>query len=367
MKDFTTLQVVWFVLIGVLWIGYLVLEGFDFGVGMLIRAVAKDDTEKRMVLHSIGPFWDGNEVWLLTAGGATFAAFPEWYATLFSGAYLALFLVLAGLIVRGVSFEFWGKDDRPGWRATWEWALIVGSAIPALLWGVAWANIVSGMPIGPDKEFTGNLFDLLGPYALLGGLTTLLLFLAHGAVFLSLRTDGAVHDRADALARRFMPGAAVVTIAFFIWTLINQADSGGVEWFAALCAVISSAGVLVAVVFVRRSTAVTFGFTAAAIAFWVIAVFADLFPNVLVSSTNSAYDITLNAAASTNYTLKVMTVVAVLFVPIVLLYQGWTYWVFRARLSREDFEDIPKPFGLDRSQAAGTGSDDKQDPNPAGA
>ena len=202
MKDYTTLQVIWFLLISLLWLGYFVLEGFDFGVGMLMRVVGRTEAERRAVLHSIGPLWDGNEVWLLVAGGATFAAFPQWYATLFSGFYLALFLILVALIVRNVAFEFWGKGDSKQWRARWEWAIVAGSFVPALLWGVGWANIVHGVPIDAHGEYTGTLFTLLNPYALLGGLATLALFVTHGAIFLSLRTTGDVEQRARAVAAR---------------------------------------------------------------------------------------------------------------------------------------------------------------------
>ena len=208
MDDYTTLQAIWFLLISVLWLGYFVLEGFDFGVGMLMRVVGRNEAERRAVLHSIGPVWDGNEVWLLVAGGATFAAFPQWYATLFSGFYLALFLILVALIVRNVAFEFWGKGDSEQWRTRWEWAIIVGSFLPALLWGVGWANIVHGVPIDAHGEYTGTLFTLLNPYALLGGLATLSLFLAHGAIFLSLRTTAEVEQRARAVAARVAPLAA---------------------------------------------------------------------------------------------------------------------------------------------------------------
>jgi cytochrome bd ubiquinol oxidase subunit II len=200
MRDYTTLQVIWFLLISVLWLGYFVLEGFDFGVGMLMRVVGRTESERRAVLHSIGPLWDGNEVWLLVAGGATFAAFPQWYATLFSGFYLALFLILVALIVRNVAFEFWGKGDNERWRTRWEWAIMAGSFLPALLWGVGWANIVHGVPIDAHGEYTGTLFTLLKPYALLGGLATLTLFLTHGAIFLSLRTTAEVEQRARAVA-----------------------------------------------------------------------------------------------------------------------------------------------------------------------
>ena len=210
MEEFTTLQVVWFVLISVLWIGYFILEGFDFGVGILMKTLGRDENEKRAILHTIGPVWDGNEVWLLVAGGATFAAFPEWYATLFSGFYLALFVILVALIVRNVGFEFWGKRDSKAWRNGWEWCIMLGSAVPALLWGVAWANIIGGTPINAEAEFTGNFFSLLSAYTLLGGLATLAVFFAHGAIFLEMRTEGVINQRVRAVAAKAIPVALVV-------------------------------------------------------------------------------------------------------------------------------------------------------------
>ncbi|HWV84427.1 MAG TPA: cytochrome d ubiquinol oxidase subunit II [Capillimicrobium sp.] len=324
--EYTTLETVWFVLIGVLWTGYLVLEGFDFGVGMLLRTVGRTKEERRMVLRSIGPLWDGNEVWLLVAGGATFAAFPLWYATLFSGAYLALFLVLLSLIVRNVALEFWGKHDDDTWRARWEWAAIIGSALPAVLWGVAWANIIHGIPIGADGNATGELWDLLGPYALLGGVATLLLFLAHGATFLTLKTSGPVEERARAVRRWAGPAAVVALGAWVAWTLI---DGAGV----ATAVLMVGAVALLAIASALRAGGWSFGATAGAIGLLVAGWFTQLFPHVLISSTDPAYSITLHQAASGDYTLKVMTGVAVVLVPIVLLYQGWTYWVFRKRLT----------------------------------
>jgi len=324
----TTLETVWFVLIAVLWTGYLILEGFDFGVGALLRTVGRSRAERRMVIRSIGPVWDANEVWLLVAGGATFAAFPGWYATLFSGAYLALFLILLALIIRGVAFEFWGKSDDPRWRATWEWAAVIGSALPALLWGVAWANIVRGIPIDRTGEPTGTLFDLLGPYALLGGVATLLLFLAHGATFLDLKCSGDVVARAHAVRRVVAPAAAVALGGWAVWTIADGAKTSTTALLAGAVALLAAAALL-------RSTAWAFAATAVAIALLVASWFAELFPHALISSTNPAYSLTLHDAASSPYTLKVMTIVAVLFVPIVLLYQGWTYWVFRQRLTLE--------------------------------
>jgi cytochrome d ubiquinol oxidase subunit II len=345
--DPTTLETIWFLLICVLWIGYFVLEGFDFGVGVLTRVVARDRAERRMLLHSIGPFWDGNEVWLLVAGGATFAAFPGWYASLFSGAYLALFVILAALILRGVSFEFWGKHDAPRWRALWEWALIGGSLVPALLWGVAWANIVRGLPLNANHDMTGSFFDLLSPYALLGGVMSLTLFTLHGALFLTLRTDGAVAARAATVARRMAPVCVVAVAAFLGWTLAEQGGRGGVEWLSALLAVAAVAlAAAVPLLLARERGGWAFGLSAATIALAFCALFADLFPNALPSTTSAANDLTLAAAASTPYTLKVMTVVAVLLVPVVLVYQAWTYWVFRARLGKADFEELHGPVDI---------------------
>ena len=346
MDDTTTLQAIWFLLICVLWLGYFVLEGFDFGVGMLVRRVGRTDAERRAVIHTIGPVWDGNEVWLIVAGGATFAAFPQWYATLFSGFYLALFLILGALIVRGVAFELWGKRDDRRWRTGWEWALIVGSALPALLWGVAWANIVHGVPIDGTGEFTGNLLDLLGPYALLGGLTSLTLFLAHGAIFLALRTKGELESRAREIAVRTTPVAAVVTLAFLAWTLVDQGDRGGVEVASAVLAVVAGLAVVAAAVLVRRGAGRAFAATTGAIVALFSALFVDLYPNAMVSSTDRAFDLSLADAASSSYTLKVMTVVAVALLPFVLLYQAWTYWVFRHRVGAEDFGEVRTPLDL---------------------
>ncbi len=344
-SDPSFLQILWFILIGVLWAGYFVLEGFDFGVGMLVRGLGRDQVEKRMIIHTIGPVWDGNEVWLIVAGGATFAAFPQWYATLFSGFYLPLFLILVGLIVRNVSFEFWGKGESDRWRRNWEWAMTVGSAVPALLWGVAWANIVHGVPIDAHKEFTGSLLDLLHPYALLGGVATLLIFLAHGSVFLTLRTEGEVGERARAIAGRVMPPAAAAGVAFLVWTV--AAHRGGVDVASALIAAVAAVLLVGAVAMVRRDRpGWAFAATAGAIAFFFVSLFVDLFPHTMVSSTSSAFDMTLNASASSSYSLTVMTVVAALLVPVVLIYQGWTYWVFRARVSAEDFGDVHSPLDL---------------------
>ena len=356
MDDPTTLQAIWFLLICVLWLGYFVLEGFDFGVGMLVRRVGRTDAERRAVIHTIGPVWDGNEVWLIVAGGATFAAFPQWYATLFSGFYLALFLILGALIVRGVAFELGGTRDERRWRTGWEWALIVGSALPALLWGVAWANIVHGVPIDRSGEFTGDLLDLLGPYALLGGLSTLVLFVAHGAIFLALRTKAELEVRARAIAVRLTPVAAIVTVAFLAWTIVDQGDRGGVEVASAALAVVAGLVIVAAAFLVRRDQRWAFAATTGAIVAFFAALFVDLYPNAMVSSTDEAFDLGLADAASSDYTLKVMTVVAVVLLPFVLLYQAWTYWVFRHRVGAEDFGDVRSPLDLLERRAGQSGA-----------
>jgi cytochrome d ubiquinol oxidase subunit II len=346
MRDPNFLQTLWFVLISILWIGYFVLEGFDFGVGMLLGLLGSDRTEKRMIIHSIGPVWDGNEVWLLTAGGATFAAFPGWYASLFSGFYIALFLILAALIVRGVSFEFWGKEDSPRWRATWEWAAAIGSFLAALLWGVGWADIVHGVPMNAAHDVTASLWDLLHPYALLGGLTTLALFLSHGAIFLSLRTTGELVRRSRAVARAASAATVALMTAFLIWTTIDQ-SGGGVK---AAALVLSVGAVLLAAavpaMLSRERDGRAFALSAGAIALLFASLFVSLFPLALPSTTSHPFDLSLAAASSTHYTQTVMTVVAVVMVPIVLAYQGWTYWVFRHRLGRDDFEGTPTPLAV---------------------
>jgi cytochrome d ubiquinol oxidase subunit II len=323
------LTTVWFILIAVLWIGYFTLEGFDFGVGMLLPILAHDDRERRVLINTIGPVWDGNEVWLLVAGGATFAAFPNWYATLFSGFYLPLLLILLALIVRGVAFEYRAKRHRDEWRRGWDAAIIIGSFVPALLWGVAFANILRGVPIDADMNYTGGFFNLLNPYALLGGLTTLLLFLTHGAMYVALKTDGPIRVRARGLAVKVGLGAAVVAVVFLLWTQLMTGNVGSAVFFV-LAAVSLLAG-LAAVLKIREGWG--FAGTFVCIALAVAGLFVALFPDVMPSSTSEAYNLTTANASSTHYTLTVMTVVAVLITPFVLAYQAWTYWVFRQRIS----------------------------------
>ena len=341
------LQTLWFGLIAVLWIGYFILEGFDFGVGTLLPFLGRDDRDRRVMINTIGPVWDGNEVWLIVAGGATFAAFPGWYATLFSGFYLALFVILVALIVRGVAFEYRGKHDSPRWKAWWDRAIIVGSALPALLWGVTFANIVHGVPIDRAGEYTGNFFTLLNPYALFAGITSLALFTLHGAVFLTIRTKGELVERARDAARKLSLAAAVLVFAFLAWTYANAVsahDKGIVPGVIPLSAV----GLVIAVPFIVRagSDGLAFGATTLTIGLMTATIFLNLYPRVMVSSTNTAYDLTVWNSSSSHYTLAVMTVVGLSLLPCVLVYQAWTYYVFRHRIGRDDVGPVRSPIDI---------------------
>ena len=333
------LTTIWFTLIAVLWIGYFTLEGFDFGVGMLLPFLSHSETERRVLINTIGPVWDGNEVWVLVAGGATFAAFPEWYATLFSGFYLPLLLILVALIVRGVAFEYRAKRDSDRWRAGWDKAIFWGSAVPAVLWGVAFANILRGVPIDADLEYTGGFFTLLNPYALLGGVTTLLLFLTHGAFFIALKTDGRLRGAAALRAESLGLAAAAAALAFLGWTQVDTGNVGSAVLF------VVAAAALVAGVWASKQNREGWAFlgTFVAIGVAVAGLFVALFPDVMPTSLAGGVGLTTTNAAATAYTLKVMTIVAVIFTPVVLLYQGWTYWVFRQRIAVHHIPGGPTP------------------------
>ena len=326
---------VWFVLIAVLWVGYFFLEGFDFGIGVLTKLLARDRREKRVLINTIGPVWDGNEVWLLSAGGATFAAFPEWYATLFSGFYLPLLVILVCLIVRGVAFEYRAKRNEEKWQRNWEQAIFWTSLLPAVLWGVAFGNIVHGVKIDAHKEYVGTLFDLLNPYAILGGLVTLTLFTFHGAVFASLKTLGDIRERARRMATVLGLVTAVLAVGFLSWTQVDKGD--GSSLIAMIVAVVALVAALIANQLGREGWA--FGFSGVTIAAAVAMLFLTLFPNVMPSTLNESWSLTVSNASSSPYTLKIMTWCAGIATPIVLLYQGWTYWVFRKRIGTQHIAD----------------------------
>ncbi|WP_353827969.1 cytochrome d ubiquinol oxidase subunit II [Agromyces sp. SYSU T0242] len=328
------LAVLWFWIVAFLFVGYFVLDGFDFGVGMSLPFLGRDDTDRRVLINTIGPVWDLNETWVIVAGAAMFAAFPEWYATLFSGFYLALLLILLALIVRGVSFEYRHQRPEAEWKRRFDWMLIVGSAVPALLWGVAFANVVQGVPLDADHNYTGTLFDLLNPYALLGGLTTLLLFFTHGVVFVALKTDGDIRRRARRLAARAGLLTIVVAASFLVWTGLAH----GTEWFWGLAAVAALALIGAWLANGRGAERVAFTLMAATIGAAVFALFAALFPEVMPASNDPANSLTIANASSTPYTLTVMSWTALVFLPLILLYQGWTYWVFRKRITRQTID-----------------------------
>ncbi|MGQ4616793.1 cytochrome d ubiquinol oxidase subunit II [Nocardia sp. R7R-8] len=335
-----SLQEIWFVLIGALFTGYFVLEGFDFGVGMLMPVLGKgSDRRRRVVLNTIGPVWDANEVWLITAGAAMFAAFPEWYASLFSGFYLALLLVLVALILRICAIEYRGKIDDPRWRARCDIGIGIGSWVPALAWGWLFANVVHGVPLNEKKQIAGSVADLFGPYALLGGLATGLLFALHGAMFLVLKTAGEVRDDARRTARLLLAPTVVVVGGFGLWTQL--AHGTGWTWIPLALAVLGLVGAAAADLAQRDGWAFTG--TTVTVAAATALLFGSLFPAVLPSTIDAAFDLTIHNASSTPYTLKVMSWAAALITPVVLVYQGWTYWVFRKRIT---VEQIPPPVGL---------------------
>ncbi|MFC4947582.1 cytochrome d ubiquinol oxidase subunit II [Pseudonocardia sp. GCM10023141] len=324
------LPTIWFVAIAVLWTGYFVLEGFDFGVGILLPVLGRDDTDRRVMINAIGPVWDGNEVWLITAVSAMFAAFPAWYGATLSGFYVPVLLIVLALIGRGVAFEYRGKGDGATWKARWDAAIVVGSAVPAFLWGLVFANILRGVELGADGVVRSSLLDLLNPYALLGGLTTLALFTLHGAFFLGLKTDGPVRRRALRTARRVAPVATAAVFAFLVWT---QAERG-LSWVAIAVGLAVTALLAAAVFAGRRREGWAFAATAVAIATFGVAVFGSLFPTLLPSTAGAAFDLTVTSAASGPYALGVMSVVGAVFLPLVIGYQSWSYWVFRRRVTR---------------------------------
>ncbi len=327
---------IWFLIIAFLFIGYFILEGFDFGVGILLPFVAKNDTERRMIINTIGPHWDGNEVWLITAGGALFAAFPHWYATLFSGFYIALFLLLAALILRGVAFEFRSKDENPKWRTFWDWMIFIGSFLPALLWGVALTNFIGGVPIGENFQYVGNFWDLINIYSIIGGLVSLTGFLLQGAIFLTLKLEKPFATRINKIARKIWIPNMIVIILFVIQTyfftdILDQIGvNPGVIPIAAILSLFS-VGWLV----YQNQDGWAFFMNCLTILFSTSTIFKILYPRVMVSNISPEFNLTIFNSASSPYTLKVMSIIALIFVPIVIGYQIWTYWVFRHRVTRD--------------------------------
>ena len=333
------LNTLWFILIAVLFIGYFVLEGFDLGVGMLLPFLGKDDAQRRMIINTIGPHWDGNEVWLITAGGAMFAAFPGWYASLFSGFYIALFLMLIALIFRGIALEFRSQDENPRWRSFWDWAICIGSFVPSLLWGVAFANFLRGVPINANQIYVGTFWDLINLYAILAGLVTLFGFLFNGALYLSMKSSDPVKSMAEKVAKPifYLTGVAflAVTVATYFFTDIiaklginpGPVPIGGV---AALG--------LVGYFIHQKRFGWAYILNVLGVVLTSATVFMMLFPQVIFSSLDPAFSLTIYNTASGPNTLRTMAIVALIFVPIVLAYSAWSYWIFRKRISADPQE-----------------------------
>ena len=331
-----TLNTLWFIFIAVLYTGFFVLEGFDFGVGLLLPFMGKNDLERRTIINTIGPHWDGNEVWLITAGGATFAAFPSWYATLFSGFYLPLFLILIGLIIRGVAFEFRGKDDHPRWHQLWDWCIFAGSLLPTILFPIAFSNLLRGVPIDAHMIYVGGFFNLLNPYALLASLVMILLFLLHGASFLAIKTTGELEARAKEQVRYLWLLVVLMLVLFLVTSFIVTDVSQRLSILTVLLPVLAMLSILAAGYFLRKGhSGRVFLMTCLTVTFIVLTIFAFLYPRVMVSSLNPNWSLTIQNAASSPRTLRLMTIVTLIFLPIVLLYQAWTYWIFRKRITAE--------------------------------
>lgn len=335
MEPNTTWNVIWFILIGVLFVGFFLLEGFDYGVGILLPFLGKTERERRVILNTIGAHWNGNEVWLLTAGGAIFAAFPNWYATMFSGFYIALVLMIAALMLRGVAIEFRSKDDSPRWRAFWDWSFFGGSLVAALLWGVAIANLVKGTPIDAKMNFVGNFFDLLNAYTLAGGLLTLGAFTLYGSLYLGLKADPEIAARATALNRTL--GIVTIVVAV-LWIVLGffMTDMFTRLSYIPLITMAIAAVALISSWVLNRGGRQGWAFVTMAVTLLltVATVFLGLFPRVMVSSLNPDWSLTIYNASSSEYTLSTMTIIALVLVPIVLAYLGWSYWIFRGRIRK---------------------------------
>lgn len=332
-----SLNELWFVLVAVLFIGFFFLEGFDFGVGMSTQFLAKNDSQRRVLINSIGPFWDANEVWLLTAGGAMFAAFPNWYATLFSGFYIPLVFLLLALIGRGVAFEFRGKVGNARWKKVWDIAIFAGSILPPFLLGVVFACLIQGLPIDEAMQMKAGFFDVVNLYTVVGGVTVVMLCLLHGLMFTTLRTVGDLQERARVMARRLLIPVAALLLLFGVMTYFMTDVFEVRGGLLSIVLVVGVIAFLLAGYFMKiKKDGWAFGMTGAVIALSVMSVFIGLFPRVMISSINSAFDLTIHNAASGQYSLKVMTIVAVTLLPFVLGYQIWSYFVFHKRVHEKE-------------------------------
>jgi cytochrome d ubiquinol oxidase subunit II len=330
------MQSAWFWILCVIWSLYFLTEGFDFGVGMLLPVLGRSEEDRQTMLTSIGPVWDGNEVWLVIAGAATFAAFPVWYATMFSGFYIALLLLLVLLITRIVSFEWRGKGKTGTWRRVWTWVNAIASVGIPLIWGIAFSSLLHGTPVSSAQEFTGTFWDLFTPYTVVAGVAFVLLFALHGAVYLALRTSGDLRTRAAGFAARVAVPAALLGAAFLIWTLVVGIDNNDKSVFPGIVVVVlAAAAAAAAIVLTRqRREGLAFAATAATVVLAIVTLFTMLYPRVMVSSTSFADSLTTTNSSSGHYTLVAISIFVVVLLPIILAYQSWTYHVFRARLGQ---------------------------------
>ncbi len=327
------LNTIWFILITVLFAGFFFLEGFDYGVGILLPFLGKNDQERRAIINTIGPHWDANEVWMIVAGGALFAAFPHVYATLFSGFYLALILLIAALIVRGVGFEFRSKREEKSWRNFWDWMIFAGSLLPSVLWGIVVGNLMRGVAIVQDMNYYGGLAPLLNPYALLTGLVFVCLFTMHGANFLRIKLSDEIGKRARIICLSAWIITLVLTVVLVAWTflatdILTKPGINGLVFVLLAALALLITGLLI------RIEKLDWAFITCSlvIVLLTLTVFSGLYPRILISTLNPEWSLTIYNASSSQYTLKIMTIIAAIFVPIVLVYQGWTYWIFRKRI-----------------------------------
>ncbi|MEI6846765.1 MAG: cytochrome d ubiquinol oxidase subunit II [Chlorobiaceae bacterium] len=329
-------QTIWFILIAAFFTAYFVLEGFDFGVGILLPFMSTKDIERRTIINTIGPFWDGNEMWLITAVGTMFAAFPNWYATFCSIFYPVWVAMLASLIFRGVAFEFRSKHDNPVWRNFWDWSIFGGSALPAVLWGIVLSNFIRGVPIDASMNYTGVLFNLFNPYTLVCGLTSLLIFTFHGAIFLSLKTTGILQETAMNFAKKLWTPAMLFYMIFTVYTITETDLYHSIEISRLLIPLISILA-LASVIFMlsKNASGWAFTMTTITIAFSTITIFKSLYPRVLVSSLNPLWSLTIYNTSSSSYTLGILTIVAMIFIPLIIIYQGWSYWIFHQRITMD--------------------------------
>jgi cytochrome d ubiquinol oxidase subunit II len=334
--DVEFLRVLWFILIAALWIGFFFLEGFDFGVGILLPFLGKSDVERRAIINTIGPVWDANEMWLIVAITAMFGVFPAWYGTMFSGFYLAMVAIIIALMIRGISFEYRSKDARPQWRGRFDWMIAVGSLLSAFLFGVVFTDLLGGVPIDQNLNYAGTPFGWITPYGLIGGLTMVSVFLLHGANFLTLKLDDDLRERARATAKRLYIFAAIMVVVLAISTYIFTDIRIRIGVNPGVLPIASMVVLLVSIYFInRKMEGWAFVMSGLNIILTQVAFFSLMFPRVMVSSLNPAWSLTIDNTSASSQALEVMFIVALIFIPIVVAYESWSYYVFSQRIKAD--------------------------------